>query len=820
MVPLFPEGSLVSSVVTTTWVGVAVVCFFNLRFGWALSGIVVPGYLVPLFLLRPSFAAAVLIDAVLTYALVWTWSEVLSRRLGGSSLFGRDRFFALVLVSTAVRVVSDLWMLPVLQRLAFEQFGPSLLADARLQSFGLVIVPLVANQLWNSGLRRGTFHLAITAGLTLVIVRYGLMELTNFRIASLAYLYEDFAAALPDAPKAYLILLTTALVASRLNLFYGWDFSGILLPALIGLQWFQPTKVFISLAEAVVILAICSALLRTRLFANASIEGARKLLVFFNVGFAWKMLLGLLLPQVAPNAKVSDFFGFGYLLSTLLAVKMHDRGFPLRLVCTSIQASAAGLAIATVIGFTLQTWLGAPAVADVSAHAGPPTASSSRDESPRDAARLPSASPPARTEPAESGSPVQVSTSPPDAWLARAPPADHGRDLRPPRLEELLLLDRQVLTPVIRAAQDGEASRGAHAASIEAANGSAQALGYHIVRLRPDAGGEFLVLEPDPAGEQDWGRMVLRLGPARPFVMEVPHPWEVATGECAGAFFDVLRARALLLTSASPGAPDLLAAPNAASFFTLAGQVLMRESHGSPMMLVQVRARSPGDVGAPAPDAMVAYGTGARQREDLDDLEMQLLGAVQAATRSSVTIATGGAESAGYGPGLPPQTWYFALAPRKSGAVVWISPQLRAEIAARDEDGIESAQFAALEVPTREMQLERYVKATPQATRRPSARLQHLLAAYVEERDIVVLRDLRTTALREGWSLERVVEGLDRYLSFVDPGGSVGAVANLWPDRSREGTATSAPAGAQAERSRSGARSLVLEGGWPPRGVR
>ena len=51
--PLFPEGSLRESVVTTVWVGVFVISFFNLRFGWTYSGLVIPGYLVPLMLTNP-----------------------------------------------------------------------------------------------------------------------------------------------------------------------------------------------------------------------------------------------------------------------------------------------------------------------------------------------------------------------------------------------------------------------------------------------------------------------------------------------------------------------------------------------------------------------------------------------------------------------------------------------------------------------------------------------------------------------------------------------------------------------------------------------
>ena len=58
-IPLFPEGSLSASIVTTVWVGVWVVAFFNLRLGWTFSGLVVPGYVVPLLIAKPSAGAVV-----------------------------------------------------------------------------------------------------------------------------------------------------------------------------------------------------------------------------------------------------------------------------------------------------------------------------------------------------------------------------------------------------------------------------------------------------------------------------------------------------------------------------------------------------------------------------------------------------------------------------------------------------------------------------------------------------------------------------------------------------------------------------------------
>ena len=69
ILPIFPEGGLASSVITTVWVGVFVVCFFNLRFGWVLSGLVVPGYLVPLVILKPLAAGVIVVEAIITYLL-------------------------------------------------------------------------------------------------------------------------------------------------------------------------------------------------------------------------------------------------------------------------------------------------------------------------------------------------------------------------------------------------------------------------------------------------------------------------------------------------------------------------------------------------------------------------------------------------------------------------------------------------------------------------------------------------------------------------------------------------------------------------------
>ena len=353
LLSIFPQGALSGSVITTVWVGVTVVAFFNLRLGWVLSGLVVPGYLVPLLIVKPWAVAVILLESAVTYFLAWFFSEYLSRLGVWSSLFGRDRFFAIVLFSVVVRLLFDGWLLPDIGQWMNQELN--LVFDYRnnLHSFGLVIIALIANLFWKTGFLRGIAPLAVTVGVTFIIVRFGLMEFTNFTISNLSYMYEDIAASILAAPKAYLILLVVAFIASRMNLLYGWDFSGILIPSLLALQWYQPYKLLVSFVEAFMILLVAGWLMQTRLLRNSNIEGARKLLLFFNIGFVYKIGLGYLLLHFAPEVKITDSYAFGYLLSTLIAVKMHDKDIAARFTRATLQTSLVGVVIASLIGFSL-----------------------------------------------------------------------------------------------------------------------------------------------------------------------------------------------------------------------------------------------------------------------------------------------------------------------------------------------------------------------------------------------------------------------------------------------------------------------------------
>jgi hypothetical protein len=340
-------------VTTTVWIGVFVVAFFNLRFGWIFSGLVVPGYLTPLLILKPVAAAVVCIEGILAYFCVWFVSEYLSRWGYWCNFFGRDRFFALVLASMAIRLLLDGWLLPELGMILSDRWHWEFDYRSNLHSFGLIIVALLANQFWKPGIGRGVLYVSVHIGLTYLLVRYGLMELTNFNIGRVEYLYEDMATSFLASPKAYIIVITTAFLASRMNLLYGWDFNGILIPSLLTLLWYEPLRILASFVESAVILNAGVWALQTPWLKKTTIEGARKVLLFFNISFVYKLTLGYVTYWFWSDAKVTDIYGFGYLLPTLMAVKAHDKNITIRLTRATVQISLVAAALANILGFGL-----------------------------------------------------------------------------------------------------------------------------------------------------------------------------------------------------------------------------------------------------------------------------------------------------------------------------------------------------------------------------------------------------------------------------------------------------------------------------------
>ena len=349
--PLFPFESSAITVTTTVWIGVIVAVFFHLRLGWTLSALVVPGYMVPLLISRPSTAGVILVESVITYLITRLISDLPKLQPYWSNVFGRDRFFLIVVVSVVVRAICDGWLLPYTGRYLVETYHWNFDYKNDLQSFGLIVVALTANYFWKPGVMRGFMPLATCIGITYLIVNYLLVGLTNFNVGNFDLIYEDISVSLMSSPKAYMVIVTTAFFASWINLRYAWDFNGILIPSLLGLLWYDPSKIFISIGECLVIYVVASWLMQTSLLRNRAIQGGYKLVFFFSICFAFRLMLSHVLPAIWPGAAAGDAFGLGYLLSTLMAIKAHDKKLAVRMFNSIIQVSLVGAVAGSLIGF-------------------------------------------------------------------------------------------------------------------------------------------------------------------------------------------------------------------------------------------------------------------------------------------------------------------------------------------------------------------------------------------------------------------------------------------------------------------------------------
>ena len=367
-IPLFPTDSVAISLTTTVWVGVMVTAFFNLRLGWSIAGLTVPGYLVPLLMFKPTSAVIIVCEAILTFWLVYAISEAPRRTRFWCSFFGRDRFLALVIGSVVVRALLEGWILPRLGPHLNEFTGWQIDYRNDLHSYGLIIVSLIANYFWKPGVIRGGAALATTMLITSLIVRFGLVEFTNLNVSDIANLYEDISASLLASPKAYIVILTAALVSSWLNLKYSWDYNGILVPSLFALWWFDPTKVFVSFVEAGAVLGLAVLILKLPTFKKVNVEGARRTALFFTICFLYRLTICHAVQKFCPSLHITDLFGFGYLLTTLLAIKAHQKQLTGRIVKFTVQASTLGAVVGNLFGFGL-TFLPADWLSPVPEHA-------------------------------------------------------------------------------------------------------------------------------------------------------------------------------------------------------------------------------------------------------------------------------------------------------------------------------------------------------------------------------------------------------------------------------------------------------------------
>lgn len=353
MLELLPARGLDQSMLLPVLVGLLVVLFFTETLGWVFAGAVVPGYLASVLIIQPVTGVIVIFESLLTLATAVVLAKVLSRTDAWTRFFGRERFFLILAISLIVRIHDHSWFAPWAIGVIDEWVGTGFSTQQEFYSVGLVLVPLTANMLWKPAMHRGFMQLGVQLAITYLIVLYVLLPYTNLSLSSVELTYENTAINFVGHAKAHIILLTAALLAAQFNLTYGWDFNGILVPALLALLWLTPLKLVATISEAIVVLYLVRGFLRLPVIRHLDIAGPRKIVLVFTIAFAWKVALGFALAPVFPELKISDTYGFGYLLSSLLAVKMLGLKSVRAVLLPTLMASAGGFLIGSIVGFLL-----------------------------------------------------------------------------------------------------------------------------------------------------------------------------------------------------------------------------------------------------------------------------------------------------------------------------------------------------------------------------------------------------------------------------------------------------------------------------------
>jgi hypothetical protein len=348
---LFPPYGIDQTLHVAILIGLLWSLAFTELFGWTFSGLVVSGYLASLFVLEPASGGAVVIESVLTFVIARSLSDLASRSGAWSKFFGRERFLLVIFVSIAVRQASELWLLPELARIVDAEFDTTYRLSRTLSSIGLVLVPLTANAMWKVGLRRGVIQVSVPTALTFAILAFVLLPHTNLSFSRLELTYENVALDFLSSGKAYILLVCGAFLASRYNLKYGWDYAGILIPALLGIALVSPLRLVTTLVEALVLVVCVRALVLLPGLRTLNLEGPRKVAFVFSVSFLLKWMLGWFIGPTFHGLKVVELFGFGYLLSSLIAVKIVQKDGISRIAVPAFAVGALTWVVGSMVGF-------------------------------------------------------------------------------------------------------------------------------------------------------------------------------------------------------------------------------------------------------------------------------------------------------------------------------------------------------------------------------------------------------------------------------------------------------------------------------------
>lgn len=774
---ILPEGGLAVSLICTVGIGVMVTAFFNLRFGWLLSGLVVPGYMAPILILSPAAGITIIFEGIVTYFITSFLSRIGAQWNLWSEFFGRDRFFAIFLFSAIVKVVFDFFLLAKFASFLSNYYNIQFDYENNLHSFGLVIIALIANQFWKRGVKGEFLPFFVVLGVTYLLIRYGLMEWTNFRITGIAYLYNDLLLTFLASPRAYIILIITTLIASRMNLTYGWDYGGILIAGLLALEWYFPQRLIVTLIEALIIYFIALQLLKSKLFESADITRGRQVMLFFAIGFIYKFLLSWGLTLFAPETKILEFFGFGYLLSTFIAIIMYESQMPIRIFSILLQTSFLGALLGTIISLILTI---IPYPQDLKkifyqedTPAIPAFVSSLKNE----------ATSPEKIE--------EVRGYLTDFLHQRKETsAEKGTNLyKTPTVEELYVFDKKVLTPLIHLIKQGM-----NLSKLEEINGFAKKNGYTIYLFEERTTSYLILAENVKNPHRHYGAtFIFRLGKTLPYGFTVPYPlFEENTAEASLYLFDDIKGKVLIFSEAHPqanldGSSNLIKPHNKNSYFNLGSQVILREEGNNPFMLAEIRGYSfpnpfiPLKGSTSDADVFLNFSTGADQTAELSSLESGLYNTL-VHEKLKVLIANDIGETEGYDETGMQAFRYLNQTKDKYFATVWFSTVLRTLLLTPEHDLLRLSHMKALSIPFQEIPLQQLIKDKGiEKDWKVPEKTEEAFQNYLNKEDIFYLEELQSYVLPFKLIYIADPETQKIYLILLDK--KIKKVFQLWPKK-------------------------------------
>ncbi|MBN1334360.1 MAG: hypothetical protein JXB39_00205 [Deltaproteobacteria bacterium] len=353
MIPLFPERMLDGSIHTAVLLGLIVVWMLCETYGFVFAGFVVPGYLASLAVVAPMSLGATVVEAVLTYGIVWFIGRAAPASRLWTPVFGRERFLLFIVVSVPVRLLVEGLAAPGFEAWLQPWFTDPLWHGARFFGIGVVLVPLLSNTFWKIGLGKGTVQVGLTTSVVYAVLTGVLIPYTNFHFSGFEVTFEDVAIDFLAVPKAYVVLVVVAFVAARNNVRFGWDFGGILIPALLAIVAFTPLKLLTTLGEIVVLVNVYRWLVRLPGIRDLDLGGPRRIVCMYVLSYGLKWLVGTAALHLAPQVDISDTFGFGYLLTSLVAVRCVQKGHTGRTLAALLYTTGQGLVLSLGVSLVL-----------------------------------------------------------------------------------------------------------------------------------------------------------------------------------------------------------------------------------------------------------------------------------------------------------------------------------------------------------------------------------------------------------------------------------------------------------------------------------